>query len=164
MRGWNSSVRIRLQRFGRKRLPFYRIVATHKHAPRDGKFYEVLGTYNPLPDRHGAKHVTLNVERIKFWLTNGAAPSERVLFLLGKSEIVPPPPRRHRPLLEEFTKPPTLRWDDAAAARGVVDVVDVGASGEGAEAVAEAMELDAVADVTEATDGEGAADMATTAT
>eukprot|EP00966_Prymnesium_polylepis_P206583 4786106-Prymnesium_polylepis.1 len=82
-----SDVRIRLQRFGRKRFPFYRIVATHKYAPRDGKFHEILGTYNPTPDRYGAKHVTFNVERLKYWLVQGAAPSERVMYLLGRSEL-----------------------------------------------------------------------------
>ena len=94
-----SDVRIRLQRFGRKRFPFYRIVATHKYAPRDGKFHEILGTYNPTPDRYGAKHVTFNVERLKYWLVQGAAPSERVMYLLGRSELVPPVPRRQRSLL-----------------------------------------------------------------
>ena len=66
--GRGATVRIRLQRFGRKHQAFYRIVAAHFQSPRDGKFLDVLGTYNPIPDRQGVKHVTLNVERIKYWI------------------------------------------------------------------------------------------------
>lgn len=106
-----SDTRLRLQRFGRKGLPFYRIVAAHKAAPRDGKFHEILGTFNPLPDRYGATHVTFNVERVKYWLVQGATASERVLHLLGRAELIPPPPRRRDPLLEEFLPKTPPRWD-----------------------------------------------------
>ena len=123
-------------------MPFYRIVAAHKYSPRDGKFKEILGTYNPIPDRFGAKNVTLNVERIKFWLCVGASPSERVLQLLGRAEIVPPPPRRRRSLLEEFAPKVAMRWEEkralaAASGAEVVQVVDPGAAVAG-----EPMEVD----------------------
>ena len=90
-------VRLRLQRFGMKHKPFYRIVAAHVRAARDAKFLEILGTYNPIPDRFGSKHVTLNIERIKYWVARGADPSETVARLLGRAGIVPMFPRRGVP-------------------------------------------------------------------
>ena len=56
-------VRIRLQRFGRRNLPFYRIVVADSRAPRDGRFIEKLGTYNPLPSRDGIKEITAHGDR-----------------------------------------------------------------------------------------------------
>ena len=94
-----SQVRIRLQRWGRLHKPFYRIVACPRKAPRDGKFHEILGSYNPIPDSHGNKQVTLKVERIKYWMMHGAEPSERVGKLLGIAEVLPPAPRRYLPKL-----------------------------------------------------------------
>ena len=90
-------VRLRLQRFGVKHKPFYRIVAATIRAARDAKFLEILGTYNPLPDRYGTKHVTLNVERIKYWVARGADPSEPVARLLGRAGVIPTFPRRGLP-------------------------------------------------------------------
>ena len=92
-----SSLRLRLQRLGRLHKPFYRIVACHRKAKRDGKFHEILGTYNPIPDAHGNKQVTLKVDRIKHWMMIGAEPSERVAKILGIAEVLPPPPRRYLP-------------------------------------------------------------------
>ena len=91
------TVRMRMQRFGRKHKPFYRIVAAFHRKPRDGAFLEILGTYDPLPDKQGNKHVTLNVERAKHWLMNGADPSETVAFLLGRAGVIPMFPRRGAP-------------------------------------------------------------------
>ena len=88
------TVRLRMQRFGRKHKPFYRIVAAFHRKPRDGAFLEILGTYDPLPDKQGNKHVTLNVERVKHWIMNGADPSETVAFLLGRAGVIPMYPRR----------------------------------------------------------------------
>ena len=115
-------VRLRLQRMGRKHLPFYRIVATNSKAPRDGKFLEIVGSYNPIPDRHGAKHVVLNIERTKHWLTSGAQPSETVSRLLGASELIPPTPRRYVPHSERTALGQAIH---GAADTGDADV-DVG--------------------------------------
>lgn len=87
-------VRIRLQRFGRKHLPFYRIVVADSRAPRDGRFIERLGTYNPLPSKDGSKEITANSERVRYWLSCGAQPSDRVGWLFGKIGLLPPPPVR----------------------------------------------------------------------
>lgn len=83
-------VRIRLQRLGRRNLPFYRIVVADSRAPRDGKHLEILGTYNPVAFEDKVKEVTTNGERAKYWLSNGAQPSERVAWLFGKVGLLPP--------------------------------------------------------------------------
>jgi len=77
-------VRLRLARWGRKGNPFYGIVAANARVARDKKHLEKLGTYNPLPDERGVKHIELDVERIKYWLSVGAQPSDRVAWLLAK--------------------------------------------------------------------------------
>jgi len=89
-------VRLRLQRFGRVHSPFYRMVAAHSKAPRDGRFLEVVGTYNPMAVQ-GTKEIRLKVDRLKYWLSVGAQPSERVGWILGKFGILPPLPRRYNP-------------------------------------------------------------------
>eukprot|EP00937_MAST-01D_sp_MAST-1D-sp2_P006998 g6998.t1 len=90
-------VRIRLQRFGRKKLPFYRLVAADSRSPRDGKFIEMLGTFDPIARKDSVKEVRLNMERINYWLGVGAQPSQRVAWLLAKAGHLPEPPRRIRP-------------------------------------------------------------------
>jgi len=87
-------VRIRLQRFGRKKAPFYRVVVARAQWPRDGKYKELVGTYNPIAAKDGTKEVRLNTQRIKYWLSVGAQPSERVAWLLGQAGVIPEPPRR----------------------------------------------------------------------
>lgn len=90
-------VRLRLQRFGRTHSPFYRMVAATSKAPRDGKFLEILGTYNPIATREGVKEIRLKTDRLKYWLSVGAQPSDRVAWILGKFGILPPPPRKYSP-------------------------------------------------------------------
>eukprot|EP00946_MAST-07B_sp_MAST-7B-sp1_P001585 g1585.t1 len=86
-------VRLRLQRLGRRHLPFYRIVAADSRSKRDGKHIEILGTYDPIP-RDGVKDVRLKVDRVQYWLSVGAQPSNTVGRLLGMSGILPDYPRR----------------------------------------------------------------------
>ena len=74
-------VRIRLARHGAKKKPFYRIVVADGEAPRDGKFLEKVGTYDPLVD---PVKVSLNPDRIKFWIEKGATPTDTVKSLLKK--------------------------------------------------------------------------------
>jgi small subunit ribosomal protein S16 len=78
------AVRIRLQRIGRRNLPLYRIVAANEKTRRDGRYLERLGNYNPIPDPQGKKHITLNFERVKYWVGVGAQPSDTVARLLSK--------------------------------------------------------------------------------
>lgn len=77
-------LKIRLSRGGRKKLPFYRILATNATSPRDSKFLEKLGTYNPLLAKDDAKRVTINKERAEYWLSVGAKPTEKVAKFLAE--------------------------------------------------------------------------------
>lgn len=79
-------VRLRLKRFGRRHRPYYRINAIDKRSPRDGRPIEELGTYDPIqPDE--SKQVTLKEDRIRYWLSQGASPSETVASILRKAGI-----------------------------------------------------------------------------
>lgn len=75
-------LKIRLSRGGRKNLPFYRILVTNSTSPRDSKFLEKVGTYNPLLSEDKENRVTIDKERIEHWLSVGAQPSERVAGFL----------------------------------------------------------------------------------
>ena len=75
---------IRMSRGGRRNLPFYRIVVADSRSPRDGRYIEKLGTYNPLLPRDAADRVVLAKERIEHWLKQGAQPTDRVLRFLDK--------------------------------------------------------------------------------
>jgi small subunit ribosomal protein S16 len=77
------AVRIRLTRIGRKKKPFYRVVVANNEAPRDGKFLEIVGTYDPLQDPVVVK---LDTERINEWIGKGAEPSVTVRSLIKKYE------------------------------------------------------------------------------
>ncbi len=91
------SVRIRLSRGGSKKRPFYRVVAADQRAPRDGRFIERLGSYNPrLPQDH-AERFMINEERVKYWLSKGAQPTERLEKLLSKLGLVAAPALREQP-------------------------------------------------------------------
>ena len=77
-------VRIRLARHGTKKKPFYRIVVADGESPRDGRFLEKVGTYDPLKE---PAEVTLNSDRIKYWIDKGAIPSDTVKSLFKKEGI-----------------------------------------------------------------------------
>ncbi len=82
-------VRIRLARGGAKKRPFYRIVAADARSPRDGRFLEKLGTYNPLLKAEDPNRVVLREERIRYWLGQGAQVSDRVARFLDRAGILP---------------------------------------------------------------------------
>lgn len=79
-------VRIRLQKLGSTHKPFYRIVAANSTAPRDGRFIEILGTYDPI--KVAAENTSLKEDRIKHWLGVGAQPSDTVRALLTKKGLL----------------------------------------------------------------------------
>ncbi|URE09946.1 30S ribosomal protein [Musa troglodytarum] len=85
-------VRIRLSRFGCKNKPFYRVMAADSRYKRDGRHLEVLGYYNPLPGQDGGKRMGLNFDRVKYWLSVGAQPSDPVQRILFRAGLLPPPP------------------------------------------------------------------------
>ena len=91
------SLKIRLSRAGAKKRPFYRVVVTDTRNPRDGRFLERLGTYDPMLPKDHPERVRLNEERIRHWLGVGALPSDRVARFLGAAEIIPMPAQRNNP-------------------------------------------------------------------
>ena len=86
------SLKIRLSRGGAKKRPYYHVVVTDSRRPRDGLFIERLGTYNPMVAKDHPERLTLNDERIKYWLGVGAKPTDRVARFLGDRGIIEKPP------------------------------------------------------------------------
>ena len=76
-------VKIRLRRMGAKKAPYYRIVVADSRSPRDGRFIEEIGTYDPMAEN---EKITVNMERAKYWIANGAQPTDTVKALLKKAE------------------------------------------------------------------------------
>lgn len=83
------AMKIRLARGGSKKRPFYSIVATDSRMPRDGRFLEKLGTYNPLLAKDNEKRVVMNMERVQHWLSEGAQPTDRVARFLEAAGVRP---------------------------------------------------------------------------
>ena len=81
-------VKIRLARFGAKKRPFYRIVVADSESPRDGRFLEKVGTYNPLLD---PAEIELKEDRIQYWMQQGAKPTDTVRSILAKKGVVANP-------------------------------------------------------------------------
>jgi small subunit ribosomal protein S16 len=91
---------IRMSRHGAKKRPFYHIVVADSRSPRDGRFIEKIGTYNPMLPREHAERIKLNKERIAYWLGVGARPSDRCAVIFAGAELMK---ARERP---EQTKKP----------------------------------------------------------
>ena len=87
---------IRMTRHGAKKRPFFHIVVADSRSPRDGRFIEKLGTYNPLLPREHAQRITLDKERIAHWLKVGAQPSDRIAIFLGRAGLRPMPAHRQQ--------------------------------------------------------------------
>jgi len=87
---------IRMTRHGTKKRPFYHIVVADSRSPRDGRFIEKLGTYNPLLPREHEQRLTMEKERIAHWLKVGARPSDRVAKFLANAELMKPRERREQ--------------------------------------------------------------------
>lgn len=109
------AMKIRLARGGSKKRPFYRVVAADSRMPRDGRYVEKLGTYNPLLPKDNEERVTLNIERVKYWLSEGAQPTERVTRFLEAAGIVEKT-TRNNPIKAKLGKKAQERLDEKAAA------------------------------------------------
>jgi len=83
------AMKIRLARGGSKKRPFYAIVAADSRMPRDGRFIEKLGTYNPMLPKDSEERVKMNMERVKYWLSEGAQPTDRVSRMLEAAGELP---------------------------------------------------------------------------
>jgi small subunit ribosomal protein S16 len=83
------SMKIRLARGGSKKRPFYRVVAADSRMPRDGRFIEKLGTYNPLLAKDSEERVQIDMERVQYWLSKGAQPTDRIARMLEAAGVLP---------------------------------------------------------------------------
>ncbi|MCB2102751.1 MAG: 30S ribosomal protein S16, partial [Rhodobacterales bacterium] len=95
------SLRIRLSRGGAKKRPYYRIVVADSRSPRDGRFIERIGAYNPMVAKDHPERLNLDVDRAQYWLGRGAQPSDRVARFLEASglgeRVVPTQTKKHLP-------------------------------------------------------------------
>jgi small subunit ribosomal protein S16 len=82
------AMKIRLARGGSKKRPFYRVVAADSRMPRDGRYIEKLGTYNPLLAKDDEARINLDMERVKYWLGEGAQPTDRVARFLEVAGVI----------------------------------------------------------------------------
>jgi small subunit ribosomal protein S16 len=83
------ATRIRLRRVGRKKLPLYRIVVADQEAPRDGRFIEIIGTYNPKGET-AADKIQVDADKARHWISKGATPSETVESLFKRAGVLKP--------------------------------------------------------------------------
>ena len=121
------SLKIRLARGGAKKRPFYRIVVADSRSPRDGRFIEKIGTYNPMLPKD-AQRVTLDKERAQHWLKNGATPSDRVALFLADAGLVEKPKKR------EQTKQHLPKAKAQERMKAAAEAAKQAAEGEGASA------------------------------
>lgn len=116
------ATKIRLARGGSKKRPYYRIVVADIRAPRDGRFIEKVGSYDPMLPKDSENRVTLNVERIQHWLAAGAKPTDRVHRFLDAAGLLKREPRNNPKKAElgakakERVEAKRLAEEEAAAA------------------------------------------------
>lgn len=154
------ALRIRLARAGAKKRPFYRVVIADSRSPRDGRFIEKIGFYNPMVPKDHPERLRLDEERVRHWLGVGARPSERVARFLGQADIAPAPAipeqtRKNQPRAKALERKREAveaeKAAQAAAARAEAE------ARRAAEAEAPAPEAEAAAPEAEAPAAEGEA-------
>lgn len=132
------SLKLRLSRGGAKKRPYYRIVVADSRMPRDGRFIERVGTYNPMLPADHPERITLKEERIRHWLGEGAKPSDRVARFLGQASIIEMPGYREAPKKSAPRAKAQQRLKEAAAAEEAAAAAKVKEAEEAAEAAAAA--------------------------
>jgi small subunit ribosomal protein S16 len=110
------SLKIRLARAGAKKRPYYHIVVADSRSPRDGRFIERVGSYNPMLPQDHAERVRLFDERIRHWLSQGAVATDRVARFLGRAGLAPMPVWREQPIRSAPKKKAQERAKAAATA------------------------------------------------
>lgn len=117
------ALKIRLARGGSKKRPYYQIVVADARSPRDGRFLEKIGSWNPMLPKDHEKRVELNVERIKEWIAKGAQPTDRVLRFMAEAGLAERAPRSNpekakpgKKALERVAERKQKEEDAAAAA------------------------------------------------
>jgi small subunit ribosomal protein S16 len=144
------SLKIRLSRGGAKKRPFYRIVVADSRSPRDGRYIEKVGTFNPLLPRDSEDRIKLDTDRVKHWLSNGALPTDRVLRFLDAEGLMKREPRNN----PEKAKPGKKRLERGEAKRAAEEEKAAAA------AVAEQEAADAAAAAEEEADEEATDEVA----
>jgi len=137
------ALKIRLARGGAKKRPFYRIVVAEASAPRDGRYVERVGTYNPMVPKDHEQRLALNGERISFWMSKGAQPTERVHKMLASAGLMAAPALRDQP---KKSAPGKKRADREAAASAAAAEAEAAQAAEAAAAEAAAAEAAAAAE------------------
>ena len=137
------AMKIRLARGGSKKRPFYAIVAADSRMPRDGRFIEKLGTYNPMLPKDSEERVKMNMERVKYWVGEGAQPTDRVSRMLEAAGELP---KKDRANLKKGTP------GKAAQARAEEKAAKAAAAEEAANAPAEEAPVEEVAEEEAATE------------
>ena len=111
------AVSIRLRREGAKNRPYYKVVVADKRSPRDGKFIEIIGTYDP---KKPGRNSTLEIDRVEYWISKGAQPSDTVRSLIKKNrkaEFAEPPTKaeqEQQQSVQEQSSPPAPATEDAS--------------------------------------------------
>jgi small subunit ribosomal protein S16 len=108
-------LKIRLARAGAKKRPYYHIVIADSRSPRDGRFIEKVGSYNPMLPAEHADRIRLQAERLQHWLGNGAVATDRVAKFLGRAGLAPMPTYREQPTQSAPKKKAQDRAKAAAA-------------------------------------------------
>jgi small subunit ribosomal protein S16 len=124
------SLKIRLSRGGAKKRPFYRVVVADSRMPRDGRFIERLGTFDPLKAKDAADRLVLDAEKAKAWMAKGAQPTDRVARLLDGLGVL----KREARSNPQKSQPKKKAQERAAAAAAAAAAAGAGAGGDEASA------------------------------
>ncbi len=152
------ALRIRLARGGAKKRPYYRIVVADSRMPRDGRYIEKIGSYDPMLGKEDPNRVQLVEERVRHWLSVGALPSDRVARFLGRAEILPVPAVPTNQTKQHLPKAKAQeRMREAEEAASAAKEAAAAAAAEAAEAAAAPAE-EAPAEVSEDTAEEAKAE------
>jgi small subunit ribosomal protein S16 len=131
------AMKIRLARGGSKKRPFYRIVAADSRMPRDGRFIEKLGTYNPLLPKDSEERVKMDLDRVKAWIEKGAQPTDRVSRMLEAAGVIPAKTRSNPNKAEPGKKAKDRAEEKATKAASAAEAAAAPAEEPAAEPVAE---------------------------
>jgi small subunit ribosomal protein S16 len=133
-------LKIRMSRGGAKKRPVYKIVIADSRKPRDGRFIEKVGFFNPLLPKDKKERLNLDVDRIKYWLEKGAKPSDRIARFLGEANIIPKPAQRNNP---NKAKPKKKAQERLAAAEEAKKAAQEAVKAEAEKPAEEAIKVEA---------------------
>ncbi|MEJ6393660.1 30S ribosomal protein S16 [Gymnodinialimonas sp. 2305UL16-5] len=131
------AIKLRLARGGSKKRPFYRIVAADSRMPRDGRFIEKLGTYNPLLPKDSEERVKMDMERVQHWLSQGAQPTDRVSRFLEAAGVIEKKERANMKKAVPGKKAQERAEEKAAKAAAAEEAANAPAEAPAEEAAAE---------------------------